>query len=387
MNKRFFVIVVSMLLAALGIWLFSYQRPYHVLTVLNKKRDTPPLKENWRVNDHPAPRTLLPCGPDSFVYLTQAQQDYRFVGRRENAPDVERAKHEGADAKVTLRVVDARGEPVAAADVQVVFFYRGLYPINGKTDVNGFFTASHRSESDVQIHAMKEGYYRTHRAYWFYREGEPCAKNGRWQPWNPTLEVVLKEKRKPIPMFTKQIESKMPAQDVPIGYDFLRGDWVQPYGEGREADILLTYSESPRTNTWRRYDFIIAFSNKLDGAYLRKKDTYSQFVSAHEANPDGYQSLFPFVYERTNNKIIQERRITEDDILVFRVRTKTDDLGNITEAYYGKIYGPCKFADGPQRLVRIAYYFNPTPNDRNLEFDGENNLFNPGWRESWPREP
>jgi hypothetical protein len=54
-----------------------------------------------------------------------------------------------------------------------------------------------------------------------------------------------------------------------------------------------------------------------------------------------------------------------DRIYYFRVRTKVDDRGNIVSAHYGKIYGD---------FMQFAYYYNPTPNDRNIEFDPKQNL-------------
>ena len=49
----------------------------------------------------------------------------------------------------------------------------------------------------------------------------------------------------------------------------------------------------------------------------------------------------------------------------FRVRTVKNDEGNIVSAYYGKIYGD---------FMQFSYYLNPTPNDRNIEFDPKQNL-------------
>ncbi len=49
----------------------------------------------------------------------------------------------------------------------------------------------------------------------------------------------------------------------------------------------------------------------------------------------------------------------------FRVRTVVDDRGNIVSAHYGKIYGD---------FMQFSYYFNPTPNSRNVEFDPKQNL-------------
>jgi hypothetical protein len=47
------------------------------------------------------------------------------------------------------------------------------------------------------------------------------------------------------------------------------------------------------------------------------------------------------------------------------VRTVKDHAGNIVSARYGKIYGD---------FMQFSYYLNPTPNDRNIEFDPKQNL-------------
>ena len=52
-------------------------------------------------------------------------------------------------------------------------------------------------------------------------------------------------------------------------------------------------------------------------------------------------------------------------IYLFRVRTVEDHDGNIVSARYGKIYGD---------FMQFSYYLNPTPNDRNIEFDPKQNL-------------
>jgi hypothetical protein len=43
-----------------------------------------------------------------------------------------------------------------------------------------------------------------------------------------------------------------------------------------------------------------------------------------------------------------------------------DATGKIISANYGKIYGD---------FMNFSYYLNPTPNDRNVEFDPKRNLF------------
>jgi len=54
---------------------------------------------------------------------------------------------------------------------------------------------------DLNYWITKDGYYKTEGGYWFYPGPERSVKDGRWQPWNPTNTVVLKEIRNPVPMF------------------------------------------------------------------------------------------------------------------------------------------------------------------------------------------
>ena len=76
--------------------------------------------------------------------------------------------------------------------------------------------------------------------------------------------------------------------------------------------------------------------------------------SAHEAPADGYQ-----------REVSQTETTNPNRNFYFRVRTKLDENGNVVSARYGKIYGD---------LAQFTYYFNPTPNSRNIEFDPKQNL-------------
>ena len=61
-----------------------------------------------------------------------------------------------------------------------------------------------------------------------------------------------------------------------------------------------------------------------------------------------------------------------------RVRTVLDDDGNIVRAHYGKIYGD---------FMKWTHYLNPTPNDRNVEFDVKKNLIDTGVRGDKVKRP
>ena len=72
----------------------------------------------------------------------------------------------------------------------------------------------------------------------------------------------------------------------------------------------------------------------------------------------------------------------KDKCLCFRIRTLKDERGQIKSSYYGKIYGDINIQLGYAYSIGgfgFLYYLNPTPNDRNLEWDMKNNLCpNPG---------
>ena len=66
----------------------------------------------------------------------------------------------------------------------------------------------------------------------------------------------------------------------------------------------------------------------------------------------------------------------EDRNYFVRVRTVLDQQGKIVSALYGKIDGDIRFSPIRSKTCSLmfTYYLNPTPNDRNMEFDPKRNL-------------
>jgi hypothetical protein len=377
MNKRSVIIVASFVLAIIALFVVRTQTTKRAAVVEHADRAPEQTSAAPAVVTTGGEKETRPreggahpfCAPGSTLYLTQAQQEYRLGERGPNTPDVKDAKRNGALAKVTLRVVDSRGNPVPDADVQVAFFHRGPYSVDGKTDENGFFTAEHMSESDVHFHASKEGYYRTYRNYWFYREGKPCAENGRWIPWNPTLEVVMKEKRNPIPLPMKTVSCFFPV-NTSVGFDCERAQLVAPYGMGAVSDLIVNvtgYYVAP-TN----YSFHLTLSSNGGGYVRYKMDTYSRMWSVYEA--PAFEEFHPVLAASITYKhdhLAEDTRFKDDDYLVFCSRVSKGDGGEVRSSNYGKTHGGIKFNIESTRTntaaISLSYQFNTTPNDRNLE--------------------
>lgn len=291
------------------------------------------------------------------------------------------ASQNGLKGMVTFHVVDTTGRSVANA--AIVAGFHGEEGQRGMTDGGGLYVVSGKAQhgASLSYHITKHGFYETRAIYQLGKLGVRCLENGRWIPWNPTLRVTLKDIRQPIPMFVVQIDCPMPKRDAPVGFDFEAGDWVAPYGHGGVSDMQLTYVCTNGASSWRRHDLIVTFTNSNDGAYVSSKDTYCLLMSEHAAKVDvDYAKLFRYRYERTDTSIIEDTKLTDREIMVYRVRTRPVLHGAMPETRFGKIYGPFMFAQGREKRVKFQYFLNPNRNDPNLEFDGQNNLFDAQWR-------
>lgn len=306
------------------------------------------------------------------------------------SPEVEKARQHGAQGQVTLRVVDSTGKPVEKAELNVAFWgsdsSADIVVSEGQTGTNGLFVAAGKTIHSMNYEIKKDRYYTTRGQYWFLRKGEDCVQADRWQPWNPTNTVVLKERRNPIAMKARNVDVVIPAQGTPIGFDLEEGDWVAPYGQGHRSDFILLYSatyEGPQTFS-KRLD--LTFSDAKDGLHVLPLDRSTEFMSLYDAPESGYDSTLMLERERTRTKILKSHELGRDQYLVFRVRTVTNQEGKMISANYGKVYGPIEYGRmAEQHRLTFTYYFNPTVNDRNLEFDPSQNLFN--WRHDAPERP
>lgn len=294
-------------------------------------------------------------------------------------------------AKVNLKVVDESGVPIAGAKAGLRFMVgkklskTRVSSDSGITDSDGLFTGSGESPRYVHYGASKDGYYGT--------GGEIRMKGvtgllgaKRWEPWNPTVEIVLKKKENPIPLYAYRMDDlrkkmpELPVLDRFVGYDLIARDWVVPHGLGTHRDILFKLEKHHVTkNDGYHITFTIAFENEGDGiqSYFSPVRNGSNFKLPHHAPTAGYNPMIVVDKERTKTEILSGKS-REDQNYFFRVRTKRDDKGNVTSALYGKIYGDIKsigFAVLPTSKIRFNYYLNPTANDTNLEFDPEKNLF------------
>lgn len=280
-------------------------------------------------------------------------------------------------AKVTLLVVDDNGMPVTDAKVGVGFQdsggnYKGE---NGTTGGDGLFSASHECLYNIQYGAEKDGYYPSHYHYTFTSRG-----SFRLEPWNPTLNVLLRKIENPVPMYVRNSMNsrkkiKIPVVGKDVGFDLSMYDFVEPYGAGVYSDMIFRLEKS--FIDMENYDakLTIKFLKSTDGIQKIKesKTDGNSFKLPRFAPENGYnRKIEIFKIKKPGEKLSESSEY--DDNYLFRIRSELHGE-KIIKAMYGKIRGPIEIE--PRREpteVYLTYYLNPDYT-RNLEFDPKRNLF------------
>ena len=297
---------------------------------------------------------------------------------------------------IRLRVVDENLTPVAGAKSMIGFAAiarGGEVRYDGLSDASGLFSARGRAQHSVMITVEKPGHYP---AYFDRLERE--------KDWD--IQVVLPRIINPIPLAARiAVVAKKPNPavddveelDDTIGFDLAKGEAVAPHGAGEVADILFKlrtkftgwrYNEREmresrnhvvnRDSTEQKIKWFygnfageleILFPDSSAGIVEEKSHflPYSRLKMPHRAPADGYGPSLHFASTSV------KPQFRDEDIGYFiRTRVKRDAEGRVVSFHYAKVM--TDFWLDPRGRVSFTYYFNPTPNDRNLEFDTRRNL-------------
>ena len=296
-----------------------------------------------------------------------------------------------AEAKVTIKVLDEEGNSVENASVGIGFFGSKGENRDGKSDKDGFFTAqSPAQDGEFAFSVKKDGYYDTNGREMIKNSQDKIEqKDGKWQPWNAIYEVVIKKKINPVPMYAKWVEVEIPELNKEIGYDFIVGAWVQPYGKGKISDVLFESIRDDREG-WKNFDCSVKmrFPNNGDGIQSYIIDNYkinmgSKLRMRHNAPENNYLREMSFSFGRTPQKGPYGYKSKSGQNYFFRIRTEFDENGNVIKSMYGKIHDDIIINFGGQRKtlgLNFIYYINPD-NTRNIEFDPKKNLLIPPGKE------
>ena len=268
-----------------------------------------------------------------------------------------------------IRVVDTSGRPIPRAHVNApVATGVGLFNFSGETDERGLFYVplSWRNSTLGRGEVTADGFVTTP------MDSPRWLRHHSWgTSWQRTKdgdiqhEVVMLRNGEMLAPVVKSVvldTDRCGIHDL----DIVEGDWCPPYGKGRHDDIHMVFDGWRNPKDW--YDFhahlSVEFPNCADGFYRRTADTTSSYRYDYVASTNAaFEKAFDLRYARVMNAVTNRMEFAKDDYLVYRVRTQTNELGQVTHAHYGRI------GEGVSQQIGLSMrsWFNVKDNDTNLE--------------------
>ena len=311
-------------------------------------------------------------------------------------------------AKIEAFVIDADdGCPIPNITVTASFgndngwkAWTESAPINRDiqtTDVHGRCLLSGKTNNGkvgCWVDGKQQNHYGTRSGTGFELEKKNLL--GVWQPDNLVATIKLQRVDHPIPLFVKAVRMEGEADvaerfEGRLSYDVICGDWLPPVGKGVKEDIvferiprkILSHAElrgrSDITGRSFMDEIKVSFPGEENGIVDTRDSIGGMLIKT--APDSGFAPRYT-LWQKLDSHLKYKNSNDKGKCLCFRIRTKKDIHGNIVSSCYGKIYGDINITLGYEYAiggVEFLYYLNPTPNDRNLEWDMKNNLCpNPG---------
>lgn len=279
---------------------------------------------------------------------------------------------DGAKADMRIIVVDDGGCPVSNADVVVKFYSspEKVVPKQYQSDNNGYCHATGYTYGEVYLAAVKSGYYKTFApAVFRTSDYEAVVKSHLWSSQPVTNQLVLRRKKNPVkPVLRggRYIGLNYPRTSGKFGFDLSCFDWCPPFGEGKRDDLQIEREFWRSPDDWYKVfeKVTITATNNLDGLAIVDKKNDSHFRFPYSADECGnFTRCILFEYDRRSGKVTSDIKINDNQCVVFKVRTKTDDSGKILSARYGVLDWLQPFM-----TFNCLVLFNPNENDASLEF-------------------
>ena len=298
-----------------------------------------------------------------------------------------------------IYIVDDDGSPVEGVAVK-------LYGHSDAMMISNGLGALH---DEVNGRSNKDGLFRT----WRHLQNIPSlsfcmTKTGYYNAGGNTEHllddegkigcVAIKKRNAPIPLFVKKMgayEYEESTEDLfskgngVLQFDFLKGEWLPPVGNGEIADV--EFRRLPHEDFGEAAHDVIKGQSYRDSMSVKFLGEDNGLVEMR-IRPDDELKIRTSPEEGFTKDLVCYRGVAKDlqrydsydknRCFCFRIRTRKNDNGEIVEAYYGKIYGDIRLLAMvspyvPVASVRFTYYLNLRNLDRNLEWNRQNLCFDP----------
>lgn len=230
---------------------------------------------------------------------------------------------------------------------------KGECSLSGGTDNGKVAAAVFSAENYYAIESIPN-YIPVGTVKWHYKKNSTLLL-GRWLPTDLVLTAKVDRIVNPISLFVKKVSipreyhGNVFSQEYPlVAYDFVKGDWLPPYGSGLIPDVKFCYkkeilgSESYEypggieTNILYRYGVIVNFSQ--DNGLIDEMIGSEHLLKLRKAPNSGYKREW-FSWKGRLSRTESKTNIDKRRCYYFRIRSELDESGNVKRALYGKIYG------------------------------------------------
>ena len=278
---------------------------------------------------------------------------------------------DGAAVDLKIRVVDDRGENVPGAKMAVVIYTTPdkADTVRGETDANGCFAAKGRSYGEVEVWASKKGYYDTKAKAEFKNlpNGE-VERRRKWSEGTVEAKITLKKVRNPVMTAFHRVDYmySIPATNEVVRLDLETFKWCPPHGDGKHDDLHLLYEVWQNPTNWSSFHkkLTVTAPNCVDGFYRCKVDETSKFRYWYFAQTnETYTKTITYDVDRSGGRSDVVEMPPDDEYFTFRMRTATNEVGEVVRANYGRIGEKSGHMFG----LRMKAWFNTKENDANLE--------------------
>lgn len=238
-------------------------------------------------------------------------------------------------------------------------------------------------EPEGTLSVFGNGYYSSFYSFiWSSPEGYEDTNR------SSAVQAVLKPIKNPIQMAARTFDNArimIPSFGADYGYDLELSALVPPHGNGKHSDIIFYVTGSNDGKGKGQIQMTVRGNGEKTGfvEFLTpERERGSIFISDYTAPAEGYTNGLSFKFDSDDMAAAMSQR--KDQNYYFRVRCQLNPDGSIKSCHYGKLYGPFTFWNIPIVQGGVASfglhtsYFNPNPNDRNVEFDTKRNLIPDG---------
>lgn len=267
------------------------------------------------------------------------------------------------------------------------------------TDEKGFCHVAgetNTGETGVNIHYPPHGYYPNSFCIRHQFSQKPVFPLMRWRPTDLVITALLQRVMHPLPLFVKRMGRCIGSDAIDnngkyFACDLVKGEFLPPFGKGEIADVVFSCppqeyigegfnGRNRRAPRYKNTVVAIFPGDEANGIQSVSVTNQQALLKVREALENGYQRKLSFSESMAYD--LQHREgLDSGKCYCFRIRTERDEAGRIKSSLFGKMYGdPVFLLDGGDRWTQkvggivFLYYLNPTPNDRNLEWDRKSNL-------------